>query len=128
MLFFFTTNGGSTLNRQPINRILLNLRENHNLKQKDVANMLGISQQTYSNYELGKRELPLHHMIPLAEFYNISLDELFELKIRSDREKSSEEFANGVTMKHLIYDLTLLSPSQKSELLAYLAYLKQRNP
>lgn len=116
------------MNRQPINRILLNLRENHNLKQKDVANILGISQQTYSNYELGKRELPLHHMIPLAEFYNISLDELFELKIRSDREKSSEEFANGVTMKHLIYDLTLLSPSQKSELLAYLAYLKQRNP
>ncbi len=113
---------------QPISRILLNLRENHNLKQKEVANILGISQQTYSNYELGKRELPLHHMIPLAEFYNISLDELFELNIHSNQANASEEFADGVTMKRLIYDLTFLTPSQRSELLAYLAYLKQRNP
>ena len=128
MLCFFTTNGGITLNRQPISRILLNLRENRNLKQKDVAHILGISQQTYSNYELGKRELPLHHMIPLAEFYNISLDELFDLKIHSKEALASEEFANGVTMKHLLYDLTNLSPGERRELLTYLEYLKQKNP
>jgi transcriptional regulator with XRE-family HTH domain len=52
------------------------LREDSDLTQADVARLIGISQQHYSMYESGRRELPMHHFITLARFYNISLDYL----------------------------------------------------
>ena len=53
---------------------LKDLREDHDLKQADVAKVLGISQQYYQCYESGKNELPLRHAITLANYYNVSLD------------------------------------------------------
>ncbi len=44
------------------------LREDHDCSQKDIAAVLGISQQHYSKYEKGKYELPLRHFITLAEY------------------------------------------------------------
>lgn len=51
-----------------------NLREDKDLYQKDVAKMLGISQQYYSEYESGNRAIPVFHLMKLAEFYNVSID------------------------------------------------------
>lgn len=56
-----------------------NLREDKDLYQKDVAKMLGISQQYYSEYESGNRAIPIFHLIKLAEFYNVSIDYIVEL-------------------------------------------------
>lgn len=53
---------------------LKDLREDHDLKQSDIAKILHISQQYYQCYESGKNELPLRHAITLAKYYNISLD------------------------------------------------------
>lgn len=50
------------------------LREDSDRKQREIAEMLGISQQHYQLYESGKRELPMHLFIELAKFYNVSLD------------------------------------------------------
>ena len=44
-----------------------NLREESHLKQRQVADYLGISQQAYSYYELDKRELPSRHVVNLGE-------------------------------------------------------------
>ena len=55
---------------------LRDLREEADKKQPDIADLLGISQQHYSMYESGKRELPMHHFITLAKYYNVSLDYL----------------------------------------------------
>lgn len=55
---------------------LRDLREDHDMKQKEVAGILGIDQRVYSNYETGKREIPLHHLITLAELYHVSVDYL----------------------------------------------------
>ncbi len=55
---------------------LKDLREDKDLKQSYIANLLNISQQHYSLYEKGERELPMHHFIILAKFYNVSLDYL----------------------------------------------------
>mgnify|MGYP000246278208 CR=1 FL=1 len=41
---------------------LKDLREDHELMQKQVAAKLGIDQRVYSNYETGKREIPVHHL------------------------------------------------------------------
>ena len=50
------------------------LREDADLGQAKVADALGISKQQYSLYERGNREIPFHHAITLAKFYNVSLD------------------------------------------------------
>ena len=57
-----------------IYRRIKDLREDNDLSQLDVANVLEISQQHYSMYETGKREIPLHHFITLAKYYGVSLD------------------------------------------------------
>lgn len=50
------------------------LREDHDLSQKQAAAVIGTTQQYYSEYERGIREIPLHSMIALARFYDVSLD------------------------------------------------------
>ena len=55
---------------------LRDMREDHDLEQKDVAKILGISRQYYSRYELGQVDLPIRHYITLAQYYNVSIDYL----------------------------------------------------
>ena len=52
------------------------LREDSDIKQKELADYLGISQRTYSHYENGTRKLPLDILIALAEYYGCSTDYL----------------------------------------------------
>ena len=58
------------------NKRLRNLREDRDLTQAQVAEVLNTTYQYYSTYESGKRELPFSRAIILAQFYNISLDYL----------------------------------------------------
>lgn len=53
---------------------LRDLREDHDLKQQDVADILQISRPYYQCYESGKHEIPLRHCIILAKYYNVSID------------------------------------------------------
>ena len=55
---------------------LKDMREDHDLMQKEVAAFLGIDQRVYSTYETGKREIPVHHLIALADYYKTSTDYL----------------------------------------------------
>ncbi len=55
---------------------LRDLRNDADLTQADIAKLLSVSRQHYSMYERGDRELPMHHFITLAKFYNVSLDYL----------------------------------------------------
>lgn len=51
-----------------------NLREDRDLTQKEVAQILNCSQQVYSNYELGQRDIPTDILIKISKFYNVSTD------------------------------------------------------
>ena len=55
------------------------LREDRDLKQKQVAAYLSCSQQVYSNYELGQRDIPSDVLIKLSQFYNVSVDYILGL-------------------------------------------------
>ena len=55
------------------------LREDRDLKQKDVAEILFCSQQVYSNYELGQRDIPTAVLIKLSAFYHVSVDYILGL-------------------------------------------------
>ena len=50
------------------------LREDNDMTQKTLSETLGITVQQYSLYERGDREIPFHHVITLAKFYNVSID------------------------------------------------------
>ena len=50
------------------------LREDQDLTQKKLADELNCSQQVYSNYELGQRDIPTDILIKLADFYQVSID------------------------------------------------------
>lgn len=52
------------------------LREDHDWNQEYVAEKIGITQTTYSKYELGKVNIPLDMMIKLADLYHVSVDYL----------------------------------------------------
>ncbi len=62
-----------------IYRRIRDLREDHDLKQKDLAEILNCSQQVYSNYELGQRDIPTEILIRLSEYYRVSVDYLLGL-------------------------------------------------
>jgi transcriptional regulator with XRE-family HTH domain len=53
---------------------LKDLREDHDKFQKDIAKLLDISQQYYSEYENGKRPIPVEYLIKLAKYYQTSID------------------------------------------------------
>lgn len=57
-------------------RRIRDMREDHDLTQIAVAKILCCSQQVYSNYELGQRDIPTEVLICLAEFYHTSTDYL----------------------------------------------------
>ena len=58
---------------------LKELREDNDIKQRDLAQRLNIQQNTYSQYENGQRQIPLNTLIKLAIFYDTSVDYILEL-------------------------------------------------
>lgn len=54
------------------------LREEHDLKQTDLARILNCKQNTYYQYEAEKRQIPISSLKKLAAFYNTSIDYLVE--------------------------------------------------
>ena len=55
------------------------MREDHDLKQAELAEMLGIKQTVYSRYERGLRTIPIDLLIRLSKFYQVSCDYLLGL-------------------------------------------------
>ena len=60
-------------------RRIRDLREDNDLTQKQVAEILHCSQQVYSNYELGQRDLPTAVLIALAKYYHTTTDYILGL-------------------------------------------------
>ena len=58
---------------------LKELRENNNISQNIIAEILNIKQNTYSQYENGVRQIPISVLIKIAKYYNVSVDYILEL-------------------------------------------------
>lgn len=57
---------------------LKNIRIDNDIKQKDIAQILNVSQNTYSQYETGIIALTAEILIKLADYYNVSIDYLLD--------------------------------------------------
>lgn len=58
---------------------LRDLREDHDVTQKEIANYLHICQNTYSQYENGQRQVPIDVLIRFAQYFHTSVDYVLEL-------------------------------------------------
>lgn len=67
------------------------LREDRDLTQQDVATVLGTSQTMYARYERGANELPIRHLITLADFYGVTTDYILCRKTAPAKVKKTPE-------------------------------------
>ncbi|MBR2019075.1 MAG: helix-turn-helix transcriptional regulator [Clostridia bacterium] len=67
---------------------LRDLREDHDKTQQEIADILGTSQTMYARYERGANELPIHHLITLCQYYEVSADYILDLQ-KNRKEKPS---------------------------------------
>lgn len=106
--------------------IIRDLREDRDIKQKTIAEYLGVSQQSYSNYENGHREIPIWAVAKLAQFYEVSLDYLLGMdETYAGNINLSGKYLGDVTMHDVVYDIQKLNPQNRRDLLKYIKFLKQ---
>jgi len=65
---------------KPLHILLRDMREDRDISQQAIAELIGTTQQQYSKYEKGKSDLPLRVLPILAEFYDVSADFLIGRK------------------------------------------------
>ena len=105
--------------------IIRDLREDNDLKQKVVANYLGVSQQTYSNYENGRREIPTWAVIALAKYYKVITDYLLGADTSYlGNTNLKNPYLDNITMHDVMYDIQKLKRDERKDLLKYIQYLK----
>lgn len=105
--------------------VIRDLREDNDIKQKTIAEYLGVSQQTYSNYENGHREIPIWVVTKLAQYYKVSTDYLLgadsgylgNTNLRS-------KYLGDVTLHDVVYDLQAFNAKDRRDLLKYIKFLK----
>lgn len=66
---------------------LKELRKEKKLTQKEIAEQIGIKQNSYSDWETGKNEPNFENLIKLADFFEVSLDWLFGRKVELGEEE-----------------------------------------
>ena len=71
---------------------LRGLREDNDLTQAQVAEVLKTSQTMYARYERGANELPIRHLITLCRFYNVSADYLLSTTPNPKRKQKKVEY------------------------------------
>ena len=73
------------------------LREDRDIKQREIAAYLNVAQNTYCNYENGVRDFPLALLIRLSRYYNVNLEYLLGLTDFSSPLPSSQRFEQAKT-------------------------------
>ena len=105
--------------------IIRDLREDRDIKQKVIAEYLGVSQQTYSNYENGHREIPIWAGTKLSEYYKVSTDYLLGADTGYlGNTNLNVKYLGDVTMHDVVYDIQKLNPKDRRDLLRYIKFLK----
>lgn len=105
--------------------ILRDLREDNDIKQKTIAEYLGISQQTYSNYENGHREIPIWVVVKLAQYYKVSADYLLGTEGGYlGNTNLHNKYLGNVTMHDVMFDFQTLNAKERRDLLKYIKFLK----
>lgn len=96
------------------------LRIDTDAKQEELANLLGISQNSYSRHENGVSAWKDEHLLKLSKRYDVSVDYLMDLK---DRDYLDKGKLNN-TARDLIENILILKPEEQKRLLALIPRIK----
>lgn len=108
--------------------VIRDLRKDKDLKQKTVATYLGVSQQTYSNYENGHREIPLWVILRLSKYYMVSTDYLLGADTGYlGNTNLNGKYLDDITMHDVVYNIQRLNAKDRHDLLRYIRFLKSGN-
>ncbi len=108
-----------------LRELIRDLREDHDFKQKMVAEYLNVSQQTYSNYENGRREIPVWVVPALAKLYKVSTDYLLGVDTGYlGNTDLTSPYLQNITMHDVMYDIQGLKQENRRDLIKYIRYLK----
>lgn len=80
---------------------LKDIREEHNLKQNDIAKILGIKRSTYSSYEIERDTIPIKHLNNLCNYFNVSIDYVVGLNKNKRYKDSLPEINNEKQIERL---------------------------
>ena len=108
-----------------LTEVLRGLREDKDLKQSDIADIIKTTQQQYSKYETGESELPTKARVILADFYGVSTD--YILGRTTCREGIAGLNANltaDYPVGSLITDVLSLSKSGRASVIEYVGLQK----
>ena len=94
---------------------LRNLREESNLRQIDIANILGIKRSTYTSYEIERDTIPITHLNKICNYFNVSIDYVMGLTNKLQYEKTHKEI-NKLLVKERIKNLRKSNKLTQSEI------------
>lgn len=103
---------------------LKDLREDKDLRQKDIADIINTSANYYGDYEKGKRQIPFDRVIELANFYNVSLDYIAG---RTNDKKGFNKSDLPSSEVSLLKDFRNLSERQKGIIIGRIEAFKEEN-
>lgn len=121
----FIVTKGVLFKMKELRMIIRDLREDRDIKQKVIAEYLGVSQQTYSNYENGHREIPIWAVTKLSEYYKVSTDYLLGADTGYlGNTNLNVKYLGDITMHDVVYDIQKLNTKDRRDLLRYIKFLK----
>lgn len=111
-----------------LNEKLRDLREDHDLTQKAVASYLGVSQQSYSNYEKGRSRIPVDVVKALTAFYKVSADYLLGTDIGSFGSINlSQTYVGRITMYDMMIVIQKVERKKRTYLFEMIEGLSDKN-
>lgn len=113
--------------KKEIGAKLMKLRLDRNSSQSDIAELLNISQQAYSNYENGKSSPSFEMLMDLSRIYAISIDELVGNDgFIKNIEGAYEIYHDDISIGNLIYKLLLLQEKERDFIVTILDFLMSK--
>ncbi len=107
-----------------LREILRDLRDDHDMKQREVAAYLNVSPQCYQSYESGRCAVPTAVLIALAKLYRVSVDYLLGVDTSYlGSTNLTNIYYNGTTMHKVVYDIQRVKKNKRQELLTFIQFL-----
>ena len=100
------------------------LRDKNGYSQEEIAEILGVTQQTYCNYEIGKHEIPVRHVVKLSELYKITSDYLLGLSLyMTTPPELNKVFYNKMSYGEYVELLLPLSKEDRKSVISFTKFL-----
>lgn len=108
-----------------VSKIIRELREDNDLTQKEVAAIIGTTQQHYSKYENMECDIPLRVILALSDYYKVSMDYITgRTKCKNSINILNKNYLKGYTNGQLIDRIYALSTENKIKLKEYITFLE----